>query len=296
MFEKLILCDIREDYVNRILKLGGIDSSEFDAIIEECIEEYMGKEFTEFIHVEKDCFEARLFQAATKLATRMELDEIRTLIPKGYYSKTKKKIKKALKSLGDTPEFARLSKEKPAEKEFFKEASALRNRIRWSRRIISVKCSVLGHNFEVAVFSYLKALEEGKDEDTAAKCFFIGAFHDLPETFTGDMPSPVKDRINGLREATEQFELLMLNKQVYQRLPRHLSEAIKSVMLEEEEQKEIKKLIKIADYTSAIFECSRNLIGGSRDNYFQGAIDRQLLKISGVFSEALKELVKEDWF
>lgn len=85
MFEKLILCDIREDYVGRILKLGGIAPSEFDSIIEACIEERMGKEFTKFIRVEKGSFEARLFQAATKLATRMELSEIHVQIPEHAY-------------------------------------------------------------------------------------------------------------------------------------------------------------------------------------------------------------------
>lgn len=292
MFEKIILCDIREDYVKEILKLGEIDPSKFDKIIEECIEEYTGKEFTEFIQVPKDCFEARLFQAATKLATQIELKEIRTFIPKGYYFETKKKIKKVLKSFGNTTGFSKLLKEKSSEKKFLKEASALRNRIRWSRRIISVKCSVLGHNFEVAVLSYLRALEKGKDELTAAKCFFIGAYHDLSETYTGDMPSPVKDKIKGLRRATEKFELKMLAKKVYKKLQRYLAEGIKAIMLEEEEQKELKRvIIKPADSASAIFECLRNQTGGSHDPYFQEAIDRQREKMDGVFREAVDELV-----
>lgn len=175
--------------------------------------------------------------------------------------------------------------------EFFKEASALRNRIRWSKQLGTVNCSVLGHNFEVAVLSYLMALKKHKKEKVAAKCFFIGAFHDLPETYTGDMPSPVKDKIKGLREATEAFERQMLKEYVYKKLPEHLANAIKAVMLEEKAQKKIKPLIKKADYLSACWECLRNIITGNQNGYFLEATLRQAKDIKGIFREALDEMV-----
>lgn len=291
MFEKLILCDIREDYVSRILKLGSIAPSKFDAIIEECIEERMGKEFTKFIQVDKDSFEARLFQAATKLATRMELREIKTQIPEHAYINVAENVEKTLQGYNDMPGFSRFSLKYSKEMIFFKDASALRNRIRWSKQLGTVNCSVLGHDFEVAVLSYLMSLEKGDDEDITARCFFIGGFHDLAETFTGDMSSVIKDKIPGLREADEKFELEMLEKYVYQELPEHLANAVKAVVLEEEEQKAIKPLIKQADYLSACWECLRNIIAGNQNGYFLEAILRQITGISGVFREALDEMV-----
>lgn len=106
------------------------------------------------------------------------------------------------------------------------------------------------------------------------------------------MPSPVKDKIDGLREATEKFELAMIDEKVYQKLVIHLSKAMKWIMMEEKEQKELKGIVKEGDSTSAIFECLRNQTGGSREPYFQGVIDRQREKLHGVFREALDEFCK----
>lgn len=92
--------------MERILKLGEIEPSNFDTIIEKYIEEYMGEEFTEFIHVEKGSFEEKLFQAATKLATRIELSEIRTRIPEEAYIVTARDIEKTLQQYNDIPGFS----------------------------------------------------------------------------------------------------------------------------------------------------------------------------------------------
>lgn len=298
VFEKLFLCDIREDFIDRILKLGNIDRERFDAVIEECIEKEMGKDFAKFIKVKKDSLEMRIFQAAMKLATKMELYELRRQIPEEEYLETIRKIETGLNEYNDLPGFSRISVEYSKEMKLFRQISALRNRIRWSKRLGTVNCAVLGHNFEVAVLSYMMALKEYEDEEIATKIFFTGAFHDVPETFTGDMPSPVKDAIPGLRKATEYFELEMINTHIYANFPEYLREAMHGVMMEEAEQERYKALIKRADYLSADFECLRNIIAGSRDPYFEEVIERDISShtLTDVFDEALEAIASRKSF
>lgn len=298
VFQKLFLCDIREDFIGRILKLGNIDYKRFDAVIEECIDKEMGKDFAKFIETKKDSLEIRIFQAAVKLATKIELCELHRQIPEEEYLETIRKIETGLNEYNDLPGFSRISLEYSKEMKLFKQISALRNRIRWSKRMLAVNCAVLGHNFEVAVLSYMMALREYEDEKIATKLFFTGGFHDVPETFTGDMPSPVKDAIPGLRKATEYFELEMINTHIYANIPEYLREAMHGVMMEEPEQEKYKALIKSADYLSADFECLRNIIAGSKDPYFEGVVERDTKQnqIPDVFQEALEAIVRKKSF
>lgn len=296
MFEKIFLCDIREDFVETILRNGNISRERFDYIIYKEMCKKMKNDFTQFISIDSDWAEVRIFQAATKLATKMELMEIRGFIQESDFISAVSNVEGILNEFNDLPGFARISLDYSKEMTIFRQISALRNRIRWQKWLGPVKCSVLGHNLEVALFSYLMALRKYKDEEIATKCFFIGIFHDVPETFTGDMPSPVKDAIPGLRQATEYFELGMIEKHIYANLPPYMNEAIHSVMMEEFEQERYKPLIKQADWLSADCECVRQIIAGSREKYFAEVLKRELEKAEKLdepFRSMLKSIVKE---
>ncbi len=298
MFEKRFLCDIREDFIDRILELGGIERKDFDDAIEVCVEQEMGQSFAKFIDISRTCIESRIFQAATKLATKMELFELRGQMQEADYIGTIRELEGILVGFSNLPGFTRISLEYSKEMTLFKQISALRNRIRWIKCLGTVKCSVLGHNFEVAIISYLMALCEYEDESIATACFFIGLFHDVPETFTGDMPQPVKDSIPGLRSATECFELEMVNEYIYNHLPEHMREAMHEVMLEERGKENYKPLIKQADYLSASFECIRNIIAGSKDPYFTEVVQQEIEggRLKGVFYEALVNIITNNSF
>lgn len=295
VFEKMFLCDIREDFVENILKDGNIKHERFDEIIEKEIIQLMGEDFARFIQIGRDWEETKIFQGATKIATKMEIEQIRGSIYKRDFLRVQSEIGDTLNRYNNFPGFARISLEYSEEMNIFRQISALRNRIRWQKWLGAVPCSVLGHNFEVAIFSYLMALKKYGDEEIATKCFFIGVFHDVPETFTGDMPSPIKDAIPGLRQATEYFELKMMEEHIYSKLPEHLSEAIHMVMMEEYEQEEYKPLIKQADHLSADFECMRQIIAGSREKYFVEVLRRDLEegKFDELFINVLRKISKE---
>ena len=103
----------------------------------------------------------------------------------------------------------------------------------------------------------------------------MGIFHDVPEAFTKDIPSPIKDKIPGFRKLTEIYELKMMEKNVYPFVSEVCVKALKGIMFEESDNADFKALMKGADYMSAISEIWRQLKAGTRDEAFINAIMSQ---------------------
>jgi len=80
----------------------------------------------------------------------------------------------------------------------------LRFQIRWAQVPRVPKTSVLGHTLLVAIISYFFVRENNACEKRLYNAFFGGLFHDLPETVTRDIISPVK-------RSSEEFDLLIKN-------------------------------------------------------------------------------------
>ena len=157
--------------------------------------------------------------------------------------------------------------------------------MRWATCCKAVKCSVLGHLFDTAIWAYLIGLEQSSfDEQLATKFFFMGIFHDIAETWTHDIPSPIKDKIEGYRAATEEHESQMLEEHMYPNLVTlGLDEPTRNIMFEDKVNRKYRKFIKIADYLSADSECWRNLVAGSRYYYYWDAIiERKIDKSSKI--------------
>ena len=272
-FTKTYQCDIPQQNLEAIFKLGNVSKSSFDEMIWNNIQKSTSESFWRHLVVESDSLEYRIYTAARSIGTYLELNAIKSIIPKSDYDAKKKQIEEILSSFADLPGFSEVFSEKYLE--ILEDYSQLRNRIRWAKHPSLIHCSVLGHHFDVAVFSYLMALEKYPyDEGLATRFFFMGIFHDFPERWTGDMPSPVKDSVPGLRKATEEFEDMMMKEHVYSKLPSHQVKALRAVMLEDSENIAFKKFLKKSDYFAAFVECWREVDAGSHHKYFLRVIHR----------------------
>lgn len=270
-FTKTLQCDVSEQNLEVIFKLGHVSKANFNEMIWEEIERSCSKEFFEHLQVDSNCLEARLYRASTKVSTLLELKEIRGLIAEKDYLLKERQLLDTLKDFADLPCYDQIMS--PTYLEIFRNFSKLRNRIRWAKHPNIVQCSVLGHMFDVAVMAYLMSLEVNpEDENLATKYFFMGIFHDFPEAWTGDMPSPIKDSLPGLREATELFENQVLEDNVYSHLPSYMADAIRSVMLEDEINVVYKKFLKKSDNFSAFVECWREIDAGSHHSYYKNVV------------------------
>lgn len=250
IFEKIILCNTKSLDIEALSRFE-IRKEQFDDHINQTMSQRTSELFCKETIISQQCIEYRLYRLASKMATLLEAYILKESFP--IPSDWKKKVKEIKGEL------------KVHRKEFKKEISAiskkywnfllrvatLRNNIRWAKCATNVKPSVLSHLFEVAVFAYLIACSRKESEKKPTEFFFIGAFHDVPEVFTGDIPSPVKDAIPGLRKATEEWENLEMKEKVYSKFPSYMADAIRRIMLEDKSNIKIKEIIKLADYFAA---------------------------------------------
>lgn len=271
--------DVPEKNIDDICEIGNITKKEFNQITKDLIVEATDKKFASFICKPTESYEMRIYRAATKIATLVELVENQSLQKMDDYSVHLYEISKYLEKFSDIPGIDEMKDVDGPVFKVLKKISKLRNQNRWSVMSYTVECSVLGHLFDTAIFSYFAGLERGYKPRVAAKMFFMGIFHDVAEVWTKDIPSPIKDRIPGFRKASEEYELRMIEKYLYRPLPKFLARKIKFVMFEDEENAKFKKLLKGADYLSADSECCRQYRSGSRDKYFSGVIERYQEKL-----------------
>lgn len=261
---------------DEIFELGNINKAQFNEITKEKIAAASDSDFSDFLCETTGTREEFIYKAATKIATYIELLELETQCDSNLYLKKLKNILTELQKYEGIPGMEILSN---ADNQIFKllqfiSSSGLRHHVRWCEVGYLQECSVLGHLFDTACFSYFMSLElEPKNEKLATQRFFMGIYHDVPEAWTTDIPSPTKNSIPGLRNATELYEQKVLETEFYPNLPDFLISKLRDVMFEEEQNiAQHKALIKGADYLSADSECWRQYVLGSRDPYFERAI------------------------
>ena len=270
---KCIQCDIPEINLDRIFQLGKVSREDFNKMIFDEYSKQLSENFFNQIKFDDNSIEARIFKASTKLATILELREIKNTISNKDFKKKEKQLMAELKVFSNLQGYEKVNSESYLE--VFEDFSQLRNRIRWAKHPNIIKSNVLGHMFDVAIFAYIMSLEVNPDdENLATKYFFMGIFHDFPEKWTGDMPSPIKDSVAGLREATEAFENEVMKENVYSKLPIYQTNYIRDIMLEDEKNIALKKFLKKSDNFSAFIESWRELDSGSHHGYYKDVIVR----------------------
>lgn len=253
------------------------------------------REYEEFLNEANDSIEEKIYQTASKIATLLEVLDLQEYIEKVEKEQYNRKYVELYQKIDNSGLTRANDWIQGNMYELLKKISSLRNQNRWAVRSYRVNCSVLGHLFDTAVYAFFMALYNGKTQAEAARMFFMGIWHDIPEAWTKDIPSPTKDAFDGFREASEQFELECVDKEIYKKIPNY-SEAIQSVMMEDEANQADKKLLKRADYLSADSECYRQLVAGSSDEYFrEHVIIADYIDALSNESDPFYELVKYYW-
>ena len=104
-------------------------------------------------------------------------------------------------------------------KDFVDVCGELRYQGRWSHLHMSPRTSVLGHSMFVAVVSYLFSIEAGACERQQVNNFFLGLFHDLEETQTRDVRSPLKKAVPVIADTLKEISRDMMEREVVRLLP-----------------------------------------------------------------------------
>lgn len=268
-FQKVyVYFDRPEHIIDEVCEIGDISKELFFEATKQIIAEETDESFAQFISQGIGTYEMQIYRVATKIATLVELVENQDKMKQEEYTNHFQRLSEYLENYLDMPGVKEIKHINSPIFMLLEKISQLRNQTRWSVMCYNIECSVLGHLFDTALFGYFSVLEQTGDEKMATEMFWMGIFHDVPETWTGDFPSPIKKMVPGLREAIKIYEVKMLEQYLYASLPVFISNKLRKLLAKEEEDLQFRKFFKGADYLSADSECWRQYLAGTRDSYF----------------------------
>ncbi len=153
---------------------------------------------------------------------------------------------------------------------------------RWALMRNTSKENIAEHSHSVAVIAHALALignkEFGKNYN-ADRAAVLALYHDTTEVITGDMPTPVKyynDEINNVYKDIES----VAGERLLAMLPEDYRADYKPFFEQQEADKELWALVKVADKISALIKCVEENRMGNRE--FDLALKAQEEKIKAI--------------
>ena len=191
-------------------------------VVFEIIDEKLKNRFESYIGSNSSEIERRILSAAHFLASRWEFKIIYDFYPKAAgVSEIKEKIESEVEDYLDLTGVRRLELGIKS-KNFLEICAMLRFQKRWAKTPRIPQTSVLGHMFFVAVLTYLFSLEYGACNKKFYNNFFTALFHDIAESLTRDIISPVKYGVKGLDEILKEYEKMVIDERLLPLLPPYL--------------------------------------------------------------------------
>lgn len=106
----------------------------------------------------------------------------------------------------------------------------LRFQKRWAQTQRIPETTVLGHMLVVAIFGYFYSLKVKACSKRVENNFFCALFHDLPESLTRDIISPVKYGISGLDEIINEYEMRLIDEKILPYVPQSFKDEFSYIL------------------------------------------------------------------
>lgn len=228
LLRKIQLCDIkspvqsliRSQYPEEFKKLNFWVLDKYKDLIDnqELFEKFT--DYTEKLNGDKAMDEGeedtiKVFRAAHKYSSLRELELLSPVNESFRLEQIRKDLNSDIQSYLDLRGLQLLiTKQKPFD--FLTRIEQLRFQTRWNQTPRVPKTSVLGHCYFVAVLTLLFQIESGVKMCSGRlyNDFFSALFHDLPESVTRDIISPVKRATDGLPAIVKQIEDEIVTKEL----------------------------------------------------------------------------------
>lgn len=173
---------------------------------------------------------------------------------------------------------------------FFAFLSRLKYIQRWGLMRSAVPENVQEHSHMVAVLAHALAVIRRETFGGAIDPGHVAAvalYHDAPEIFTGDLPTPVKYANPAIRDAYKAVE-----QNAAQRLTQMLPESLRPAFsqLLEETDPQVLAIVKAADKLAAYLKCLEELKAGNRE--FQSAAEQTLQALRSYDLPELHEFMR----
>ncbi len=281
--------------------------------LKERLESYLGSDENEI--------ERRILHAAHFLASRWEFGIIYDFHPSAVgVAEIKQKIDSEVEDFLDLTGVRRLEMGIKS-RNFLETCAMLRFQKRWAKTPRIPQTSVLGHMLFVAVTTYLLSLEYGACDKKLYNNFFTALFHDIAESLTRDIISPVKYGVEGLDELLGEYEKRAVEERLLPMLPPYLRDEMRYFVDDEfankirvdgtvEKIEDLKlmrekfnsdgyngidgSLIKCADHIGAFIEAAASIQNGVNPPSLVEAKESLLRKYEGyeIFSIDIERILK----
>ena len=151
--------------------------------------------------------------------------------------------------------------------DFFAFLSRMKYINRWALMRNTRAENLSEHSQDVAVLAHALAVLQntrfGSSVD-AGRCVLLALYHDTPEIFTGDLPTPVKYGTPAIEHAYREIER-DASQRLLEMLPEDMRPAYTPWLLGDGVTEEEKRLVKAADKLSALIKCAEELEHGNRE-------------------------------
>ena len=165
---------------------------------------------------------------------------------------------------------------------FFAYLSRMRFIRRWGLMRNTLEENIQEHSLQVALIAHVLAVIGrdicGRDLDPE-RAMALGAYHEVSEVMTGDLPSPIKHHNPRLTAAYGQLEDAARDR-LLGMLPAALRPAYEPLVSPGSADADLLLLVKAADKLSAYLKCVEELKGGNQEfSEAEAAIGRDLAAI-----------------
>jgi putative hydrolases of HD superfamily len=188
------------------------------------------EEFLKYFTAE-DNSKARMIQSAAHIYSSMwEFNIIKSMNPDSYDNgEIENDLKNAYDRYGGLKGIIEVGRNENYRK-FIQICGELRYQSRWAHLHRIPKTSVLGHSLFVAWLSYYFSVKSGCCRMRIYNNFVGALFHDLPETLTRDIISPIKRGVEGLQSLIRDYEEEQMERVIYPLLPQNVSAELRMIM------------------------------------------------------------------
>lgn len=239
---------------------------------------------------------SRVFRAAHKYSTLRELEMITPVNETERLEQIHREVNSDIQQYLDLRGMQLLiTKQKPFE--FLMKIEQLRFQTRWNQTPRVPATSVLGHCFFVAILTLLFVEESGTQvcPKRLYNDYFSALFHDLPESVTRDIISPVKQATDGLALIVKDIEDIIVKEQLVPYMEKFYEGEVlyftsdefanriqlvgKTLAVDFEELNNKYnsdeynpvdgKLVRLADHYSALLEANSSILHGITSNHLR---------------------------
>lgn len=221
LLRRIVIADIKSPIFHEIKKnktvfekLNNYIYGELEGKINSLI---LKEELAEFLYSEQDNSDisTRILDAAHIYSSYWEFKIIRKTSPFNYQNTViETDLLNRINRYADLNGIKKIT-HKHTISNFIDLCGQLRFQIRWAQLPREPRTSVLGHSMMVAIISYFFARQSNACDKRVYNAFFGGLFHDLPETVTRDIISPVKRSSVELDDLIKELEMKLAEDEIF---------------------------------------------------------------------------------